>query len=166
VRPLFEVGGGRDSGLSTLTRDYAFEIDHHHGRCPLLTVFGGKLTTHRKLAERGLDLLQPLQPMPRPCRTATEKLPGGEAIDVAREYPWLPPGLAARYQRTYGSRTRDLLAAGRDLGRHLGGGLYEREVAFLRDTEWAETVDDIITRRTKLILALKPREIEALARLL
>jgi glycerol-3-phosphate dehydrogenase len=153
------VGGGRDGGLSTLTRDYSFEIDHRDGKLPLLTVFGGKLTTHRKLAEKALDMLKPFHDFPRDSRSETEVLPGGDPIDVAREYPKLPPALAARIERTYGSRTRDLLSTD-DMGRDLGCGLHEREIEFLRSTEWATTPDDILTRRTKLILRMTPKEIE------
>src|SRR5262245_6653010 len=78
VRPLFEVGGGRDTNLSTLTRDYAFEVDQADGRAPLLTVFGGKLTTHRKMAEHALAKLAPFLKFTLPSRTATESLPGGD----------------------------------------------------------------------------------------
>jgi glycerol-3-phosphate dehydrogenase len=157
VRPLFLTGSGRDASLSSLTRDYAFEVDHRDGRLPLLTVFGGKLTTHRKLAEKALDRLARFVSYPGRCRTEREILPGGEAIDVGAEYPWLPVPLARRFARTYGSRTRELLkglSSTEGLGRDLGAGLHEAEVEFLRRTEWAETAEDILWRRTKLGLRL------------
>jgi glycerol-3-phosphate dehydrogenase len=178
VRPLFEVGATRDSDLSTLTRDYSFEIDAESGGAPVLTIFGGKLTTHRRLAE---DALQRLSAFLRPTsagKTATETLPGGDfgtagipgfEAELRREHGWLPERLARRYVRTYGTRARDLLAGARrlaDLGRCLGADLYEREVEFLIDTEWARSAEDILWRRTKLGLRLAPAEIDDLQRYL
>lgn len=165
IRPLFLTGSGRDADLSSLTRDYVFEVDHREGRLPLLTVFGGKLTTHRKLAEKALDRLAPLVTFPGRCRTRAEVLPGGEAIDPGAEYPWLPAPLARRFARTYGSRTRELLkglASVEGLGRDLGAGLHETEVEFLRRTEWAETAEDILWRRTKLGLRLSATQVAGL----
>jgi glycerol-3-phosphate dehydrogenase len=169
VRPLFESGTGRDQNLSALTRDFSFDIDHCKGRMPVLTVFGGKLTTHRILAERALDRLAAFLPFGSLCRTATEKLPGGDSIDVAAEFPWLPERLSRRWARTYGSRTRDLLAGistMKGLGGDFGAGLHEAEIEFLRRTEWAKTADDIIWRRTKLGLRLKQEERAAIVRYL
>jgi glycerol-3-phosphate dehydrogenase len=175
VRPLFEVGGARDRDLSTLTRDYAFEIDHRDGGAPALTVFGGKLTTHRRMADHALSQLAPFLDPPRPGRTATEPLPGGDfgsggmdsfAAALRREHEWAPESLLSRYVRTYGTRTRDLLAGARgagDLGARLGSDLHEREVDFLIRTEWARSAEDIIWRRTKLGLRLTPAEIEGIA---
>jgi len=166
VRPLFEVGGARDSDLSTLTRDYSFDIDHRDGRAPVLTIFGGKLTTHRRLAEDALAKLAPFVQPPRPGRTAQEILPGGDlgtggvaGLDVAlkQEFPWLPAGQTRRYARLYGTRARTLLGAAQalaDLGTRFGADLYQREIDFLIETEWARTADDILWRRTKLGLRL------------
>jgi glycerol-3-phosphate dehydrogenase len=175
VRPLFEVGGARDRGLSTLTRDYAFEIDHRGGGAPALTVFGGKLTTHRRMADHALSQLARFLRPPRPSRTATEPLPGGDfgppgleglAAELRQAHGWLAEALLARYVRTYGTRARELLdgtrAAG-DLGAHLGSDLHEREVDFLIRTEWARSVEDIVWRRTKLGLRLTPAEIDRVA---
>jgi glycerol-3-phosphate dehydrogenase len=173
VRPLFEVGGGRDANLSTLTRDYSFEIEHADGQAALLTVFGGKLTTHRKMAEQAVDKLAPPLGLKNPSRTATEALPGGdfgseafEAYESAllRTYPGFPALQIRRYARLYGTRARDLLAGAAstdDLGRCLGADLHEREVDFLMATEWAGTAEDIVWRRTKLGLRLTAAEIEA-----
>lgn len=178
VRPLFEVGGARDSDLSTLTRDYSFEIDAEKGGTPVLTIFGGKLTTHRRLAE---DAMQRLSAFIRPVRagqTAIEKLPGGDfgpagingfEAELQHQHGWLPEGQARRYVRIYGTRARDLLAGMRritDLGQCLGADLYEREVEFLIDTEWARSVEDILWRRTKLGLRLAPAEMDTLQRYL
>ena len=166
VRPLFEVGGARDSDLSTLTRDYSFDIDRRDGRSPVLTIFGGKLTTHRRLAEDALAKLTPYLQPSRPGRTAQEILPGGDlgaggldglAAALKRDFPWLPEGHARRYARLYGTRARALLGTAQalsDLGTPFGADLYQREVDFLIEMEWARTADDILWRRTKLGLRL------------
>jgi glycerol-3-phosphate dehydrogenase len=166
VRPLFEVGGARDSDLSTLTRDYSFDIDQRDGRAPVLTIFGGKLTTHRHLAEDALARLAPFLRPPHPGRSASETLPGGDlgpnGLDglvtaLEREFPWLPVEPGRRYARLYGTRARALLGTARaltDLGTPFGAGLYQREIDFLIETEWARTADDILWRRTKLGLRL------------
>jgi glycerol-3-phosphate dehydrogenase len=175
VRPLFETGGARDSDLSTLTRDYSFEIDHEEGRAPVLTVFGGKLTTHRRLAEHAMQKLCTLMPWPSSSPSRSDILPGGDfgpsglegyRNSLKSRLPWIPEMQANRYVRHYGTRTDDLLegAAGlADLGPLIGADLYRREVDFLKETEWAMTVDDIIWRRSKLGLRLSPVEIEQLA---
>jgi len=174
VRPLFEVGGGRDGDLSTLTRDYSFEIDATDGAAPLLTVFGGKLTTHRRLGEHAMRELCRAIPWPKQGLTRSEILPGGdfgsdgiEAYwrDLAARFPFLPKAQVARYVKLYGTRSDILLQDVRrlaDLGFCFGADLYEREVEFLRDTEWAETAEDIVWRRSKLGLRLTPDEIAAL----
>jgi glycerol-3-phosphate dehydrogenase len=175
VRPLFEVGGARDHDLSTLTRDYAFEIDHLNGAAPALTIFGGKLTTHRRMAEHAVSQLGRFLKTLRPGRTATEPLPGGDfgpggmdsfAAALRREYAWLPASLLSRYVSTYGTRTRELLEGAReadDLGACLGSDLHEREIDFLMRTEWAQSAEDIVWRRTKLGLRLTQSQIDAIA---
>lgn len=174
VRPLFEVGGARDGDLSTLTRDYAFEIDHAPGQAPALTVFGGKLTTHRRLAEHAMAELNRVFPVP-PGRPRTEALPGGEfgggglqgfEESLRRDYGFLPETQLHRYVRLYGSRARQLLegvTGPEDLGEHFGYDLYRREVDFLIDTEWAMSADDIVWRRTKLGLRLNQAGLSRLA---
>jgi glycerol-3-phosphate dehydrogenase len=171
VRPLFETGGMRDGDLSTLTRDYSFEIDQAPGQAPALTVFGGKLTTHRRLAEHAMQKLCAVMPWPASSPSRTDILPGGDfghaGIETYREalrrrLPWLPETQANRYVRLYGTRTEDLLKGTEslaDLGPLIGADLYQREVDFLKETEWAETVEDIIWRRSKLGLRLSPVEI-------
>lgn len=175
VRPLFETGGTRDGELSTLTRDYSFEIDHGQGSAPVLTVFGGKLTTHRRLAEHAMQKLCAIMPWPASGRSRMDILPGGDfgpsGIEGYRaalkaRLPWLPEMQANRYVQQFGTRTDDLLeGAGSlaDLGLLIGADLYQREVDFLKETEWAVTVDDIIWRRSKLGLRLSPVEIGRLA---
>ena len=174
VRPLFEVGGGRDANLSTLTRDYSFEIDHAAGQAALLTVFGGKLTTHRKMAEQAVDKLAASLNLKNPSRTESEPLPGGDfgsggfgefEMSMLRAYPGFPAAQIRRYARLYGTRARDLLASAAsppDLGRNFGADLHELEIDFLMATEWARTADDIAWRRTKLGLRLTAGEMKAI----
>ncbi len=174
VRPLFEVGGARDGALATLTRDYSFDIDQRDGRAPVLTIFGGKLTTHRRLAEDALAKLAPFLRPHRPGRTAQETLPGGDlgadgldgfVVMLRRDFPWLPDEQSRRYARLYGTRARSLLGTARalnDLGTPFGADLYQREIDFLIETEWARTADDILWRRTKLGLHLDPAAVARL----
>jgi glycerol-3-phosphate dehydrogenase len=174
VRPLFEVGGGRDGDLSTLTRDYSFEIDGKDGAAPLLTVFGGKLTTHRRLGEHAMRELCHVMPWPKQGLTRSEILPGGDfgsdgieayRRDLASRFPFLPETQVARYVKLYGTRSDILLQDARrvaDLGICFGADLYQREVEFLRDTEWAETAEDMVWRRSKLGLRLGVDQIAAL----
>ena len=175
VRPLFETGGGRDGDLKTLTRDYSFDIDHGEGQAPVLTVFGGKLTTHRRLAEHAMQKLGAIMSWPVAGRSRSDVLPGGDfgpsGIEFYRKtlkarFPWLPEMQADRYIQQFGTRTDALLEGVHkmeDLGQHLGADLYQREVDFLIETEWAENVEDIIWRRSKLGLRLSPVEIGRLA---
>jgi len=175
VRPLFETGRLRDSSLSTLTRDYSFEIDHLEGQAPVLTVYGGKLTTHRKLATQALSRLSPFLHFPRESRTASEILPGGnfgaggttEFEQTLRdEYSWLPKSQLRRYVWTYGTLSRSLLGHARslmDLGKCFGADLYANEIDFLMDTEWAMSAEDVVWRRTKLGLRLSPSDVESVS---
>jgi D-erythritol 1-phosphate dehydrogenase len=174
VRPLYD---DKAENPSTVTRDYVFDLEPRHpgGRAPLLTVFGGKITTYRRLAEHALARLKPFLPAIGPAWTATAALPGGDlpAADVEGwlrrfrvRHPWLPPALARHYGRLYGTRAAELLAGAgslEQLGRHFGGLLYEREARFLLDQEWAETAEDILERRTKHHLHLTPAERRAFA---
>jgi glycerol-3-phosphate dehydrogenase len=159
VRPLYDDAR---TDPSAVTRDYAFDLNQVPGEAPLLSILGGKITTYRKLAEHALDKLRPVLGFEGRPWTATAPLPGGDLpnADLAafmRELrmaaPWLPSDLARRYGRAYGSRVRTLLMGARgldDLGEHLGDGLYEAEVEYLRRYEWAVTAEDILWRRSKL----------------
>jgi glycerol-3-phosphate dehydrogenase len=161
VRPLYDDEAANPSAI---TRDYVFEVEPERpvqDQAPLLSVFGGKITTYRKLAEHALEKLAPFLGDLGPAWTAGAPLPGGDMANAdfdtflagfRREHPWLPAGLAAHYARLYGTRARDLLdnATGIEgLGRHLGGLLYAREVDYLCRVEWARTAEDILERRTK-----------------
>lgn len=174
VRPLFEVGGSRDKDLSTLTRDYSFEINHPEGSAPLLIVFGGKLTTHRRLAEHAMLELSRLMPWPKHGITRTEILPGGDfgemgtkgfERDLKARLPWLPDPQIARYVQQFGTRAKLLLSDvthESDLGFRVGGDLYQREIDFLIRAEWAVSAEDVIWRRSKTGLRLSSEEVDRL----
>ncbi len=171
VRPLLD---DRQANPSAVTRDYSFEIAGGPGEAPLLSIFGGKITTYRRLSEQALDRLRPFFPGMKGPWTATTPLPGGDMAgadfaaferELGRRHGWLPPAVAHHYARCYGTRAEGLLdgaSAIGDLGRHFGATLYEREVAYLRHEEWATTAEDILWRRTKFGLHLSPVEAAAL----
>ncbi|MGR3200048.1 MAG: glycerol-3-phosphate dehydrogenase [Paracoccus sp. (in: a-proteobacteria)] len=162
VRPLFDDGQGNPSAV---TRDYVFDLDQTGG-APLMNVFGGKITTFRELAERGMHRLKDVFPKMGPDWTGEAPLPGGDIpnadfesfANLLRElYPWMPRPLVQHYGHLYGTRTRDVVAGAMnlsDLGRHFGGQLYEAEARYLVAKEWAQTSDDILRRRTKHYLHL------------
>jgi glycerol-3-phosphate dehydrogenase len=170
VRPLL---ADHSTDPMNVTRDYALELER--GPAPLLSVFGGKITTYRKLAESAVNLLAPLLGVRARPWTATAKLPGGDLPRgsfavflrmVERRYPWLPPRLHLRYAHAYGTRIERVLGdAGSlvDLGAELLPGLYEREVCYLCREEFAQTAEDILWRRTKLGLHLLGQDVRPLA---
>ena len=159
VRPLYDDASGN---VSAVTRDYVFDVDGGEDRAPLLSIFGGKITTYRKLAEHALEKLQPLLGIGTGPWTAGATLPGGDmpradlaafTASVARAHPWLPESLAGRWARTYGTRLEAVMDGARrldDLGADLGGGLYEAEARYLVEKEWACRAEDILWRRTRL----------------
>jgi glycerol-3-phosphate dehydrogenase len=163
VRPLYDDG---DVSASTVTRDYVFDLDTSAGRMPLLSIYGGKLTTYRKLAEHAMsELRAPLRFDAREW-TRGSTLPGGdiprgdfEAFvheQVARN-SYAPPRLIRRLCRSYGTRIERVLGNARgltDLGEELGPQLYEAELQYMRDQEWARTGHDALWRRSKLGLRL------------
>jgi glycerol-3-phosphate dehydrogenase len=158
VRPLFDDNA---EDPSAVTRDYVFELNDADGALPLLSVFGGKITTFRKLSEHALDRLKPYFPAMSGPWTAAAALPGGDiaaadfdafAAQLRLDHSALPNDIVDHYARLYGTRARNLLDGAQtraDLGRHFGGTLYQREAEFLRQEEWASTADDILERRTK-----------------
>ena len=161
VRPLLD---DQSSDASSVTRDYHLELDQHGA--PLLSVFGGKLTTYRRLAEDAMARMAPLLGNQARPWTARSALPGGDLpqADFARfarglrtRFAWLPADLRRRYARAYGSRVAQLLAgvaSVEDLGVEVLPGLYAREIDYLRREEWAVTAADILWRRSKLGLHL------------
>ncbi len=173
VRPLYDDGA---SEAKAATRDYVFELDATDN-LPLLSIFGGKITTYRRLAEEALERLESFLPESLRARagwTAVSPLPGGDfnvrglpelANDLHREWPFIAQDHALRLARSYGTRARDVLkgaASFADLGRHFGATLTEAEVRFVIATEWAQTADDMLWRRSKLGLRFTPAETEAL----
>lgn len=175
VRPLCD---DESDDPSAVTRDYTLALDKTPGEAPLLSVFGGKLTTYRKLAEAALEQLKPhFAGVMKASWTASAALPGGEAmttvedlaIQLMERLRQLDPALARRWASTYGSRIWRLLDGAHnlsELGEHLGAGLYAREVEYLVREEWARDADDILWRRTKLGLFLNARQKERLEQLL
>ena len=171
VRPLFDDGKGNPSAV---TRDYVFDLDETGG-APLLNVFGGKITTFRELAERGMHRLTGIFPKMGGDWTEKAPLPGGEMPNADYEsfanslrdaYPWMPRPLVQHYGRLYGARTKDVVKGAQslaDLGRHFGGQLYEAEARYLVAKEWAQRPDDILYRRTKHYLHLTEAERAAFA---
>lgn len=172
VRPLYDDGASR---AQEATRDYVLTLDAPAGQAPVLSVFGGKITTYRRLAESAMARLAPFFPGLGAPWTARASLPGGDfawdgAADLAaslrRGYPFLDPGLARRLVRLYGTRATALLGDARgpdDLGRDFGAGLSEREVVWQIEQEWAREPDDVLWRRTKLGLRVGPEGRAALA---
>jgi glycerol-3-phosphate dehydrogenase len=160
VRALYDDAS---ENLSAMTRDYVLELDTGGG-APLLSVFGGKITTYRTLAERVMEKLQPYLPAgTQGSWTAKRPLPGGEAYEPPA---WLDAGLSARWQRQYGSCIAHIIAdAGsmEDLGKPIAPHVYEAELRYVREHEWAQTADDFLWRRTKLGLTLDASAHDAVA---
>ncbi len=158
VRPLFDDGG---ENATNVTRDY--RIHYHAGfPKPLLSIFGGKLTTYRMLAEKTVTRLLELSGHTTLPWTGGEPLPGGNIPDgdlekfidtQVKKYAWLPFDVVRRYAQSYGtSMDRFLDGADKpeDLGRHFGDNIYEAEIVYLVKMEWARTAEDILWRRSKL----------------
>ncbi|CRL64931.1 glycerol-3-phosphate dehydrogenase [Proteus penneri] len=159
VRPLCD---DESDSPQAITRDYTLDVHDDNGQTPLLSVFGGKLTTYRKLGEHAVDKLVSYFPNMGKPWTKNGQLPGGnlEGCDrdgysrlIRQRHPWLPEALALRFARTYGSNTELLLEGITDLagmGENFGHNLYEAELRYLVKYEWVIEVDDAIWRRTKL----------------
>ena len=167
VRPLLD---DEATDVSRITRDYRLEFNQGASQPPLLSIFGGKLTTYRKLAETVLEKLHTALPAMGPAWTDRCALPGGDIplADFARfesaalaRWPSLPKPLLLRFARTYGANMERVLHGATtlaDLGAHIGGTLTQREVEYLRAHEWAASADDILWRRTKLGLHMSAAE--------
>lgn len=171
VRPLFDDGQGNPSAV---TRDYVFDLDESDG-VPMLSVFGGKITTFRELAERAMHRLERIFPRMGGDWTRDAVLPGGEMENADYEsffaalrgaHPWMPRNLVRHYGRLYGTRAKEIIGTAQDmggLGRHFGGHFYEAEARYLAAKEWAGEPDDVLLRRTKHYLDLSPEETAAFA---
>ncbi|KGB98242.1 FAD dependent oxidoreductase family protein [Burkholderia multivorans] len=170
VRPLLEDENAANA--SAVTRDYRLEMDDGEG-APLLSVFGGKITTFRKLAEEAGDMLCRALDRDAPAWTAGAPLPGGDIANAkfdafadafAKRHRWLPAPLARRYARAYGTRAARVVGNAQslaDLGAEIVPGLFEAELRYLRDTEWATCAQDVLWRRSKLGLHVAPGTLEA-----
>ena len=171
VRPLYDDGASK---AQEATRDYVLKADAPEGEAPLIDVFGGKITTYRRLAEHMLEKIEGFL-SPRGAKwTAAAPLPGGdfppegferEVESLKAAYPFLDHGHAARLTRLYGTRARALLgpaASAADLGRCFGADLFEAEIRYLVGQEWATTAEDVLWRRTKRGLRLSAQEAAAL----
>jgi glycerol-3-phosphate dehydrogenase len=158
VRPLYDDGASK---AQEATRDYVLKADGGEGRAPLINAFGGKITTYRRLSESMLDKIEGFLGKRGPSWTADAPLPGGdfpatgfdaEVAKLKRAYPFLDARFARRLARLYGTRAKVLLGEARslaDLGRDFGADLYEAEVRYLVENEWAVAADDVLWRRTK-----------------
>jgi len=152
VRPLYDDGS---QDPSAITRDYTLRVDDAEGAAPVLSVFGGKITTYRRLAESALDRLARYFPAMKPAWTAQTRLPGSDFADretakhdLLQRYSGVPPNVLQGVFRRHGTLAAQVLGEGR-LGEYYGAGLTERELAYLMEREWARTAEDVLWRRTK-----------------
>lgn len=170
VRPLIDETAGDDKSATRLSRDYRIDVSQEPA--PMVTVYGGKLTTYRRLAESVVENLRSVFPDIGSSWTADATLPGGDFSSLAdldsqlrSDYPWAPVQLLTQWARRYGTRVHQLLErceSVQDLGALLGPDLYEREARYLIEHEWAAEADDILWRRTKLGLAFGSEDVERL----
>ena len=172
VRSLYDDGARKAQDLG---RDYTLVLDERYGEAPLLTVYGGKITTYRRLAEEVLARLTHFFPRSRPW-TAQSHLPGGDFVydgfetlveRTQRSWPFLTPDHARRLVRAYGTRVERVLdkATGiDDLGTRFGADLTAAEVRYLVRKEWAQTAEDVLWRRSKLGLRFSPEQTALLER--
>jgi glycerol-3-phosphate dehydrogenase len=170
IRPLYDDGASK---AQEATRDYVLKLDKPEGQAPLLSVFGGKITTARKLAESVMDEIKPFFPAMKGGWTAGSTLPGGaiahdaveaKIAELQRKYSFLKPQNVRRLFRAYGTEVETILGDAQfaaDLGQAFGP-VTEKEIAHLRDNEWVVMADDVLWRRSKLGLHMKPEEQEAL----
>lgn len=171
LRPLLDDGR---SDPASITRGYVLEVDRPGETAPLISIFGGKLTTARRLAERVVDALNPPFPDLAGAWTRDAVLPGGEFADfdaflrrLTRAYPGFNRDFLCALARRHGATAQEILgdaASQNDLGRHFGGNLYAAEVDWLIDEEWARDTEDVLWRRTKCGLDVNQAGERALAR--
>jgi glycerol-3-phosphate dehydrogenase len=171
VRSLYDDGREKAQEIS---RDHVLEVDSGFRRAALVTLYGGKLTTYRRVAEEAIDKIANFF-TPGPAWTASAPLPGGDigrqpfrafVVETQARWPFLEASHAERLAAAYGSRVGRVLGDARryeDLGPRLGANLTAAEVRYLMRHEWAETPDDVLWRRTKLGLRFSPEQREALA---
>jgi glycerol-3-phosphate dehydrogenase len=154
VRPLYDDGS---SDPSAVTRDYTLRVDDESGAAPVLSVFGGKITTYRRLAEQATDKLAPYVPGMKGAWTGGTPLPGsdfgGSARVAARDaffarFPQLPEAIKRPIFRRHGTLADEVVGNG-ELGEDYGASLTERELRYLVEREWAQSAEDVLWRRTK-----------------
>jgi glycerol-3-phosphate dehydrogenase len=167
IRSLYD---DHSPSASQISRDYVLSLDEANGRPPILSVYGGKITTHRALAEDAVDRLVHHFDGAGPAWTRGAPLPGGDLDDrglagliedLADAAPFLESRTVRRLAQSYGSRAHRILHGARrpqDLGDNFGAGLTSAEVDYLVAHEWAQTAEDILWRRSKLGLHMSPRE--------
>ena len=170
VRPLYDDGA---KSATAATRDYVLELDDGEG-APLLNIFGGKITTYRRLAEAALAKLAPHFPKMGAAWTAGAPLPGGDfPVDGVRTlvdelkaaHPFLDDRWALRLVRAYGTDARDILGAAKsaeEMGERFGWNLTEAEVRWLMEKEWARTAADVLWRRSKIGLRVSDEDVARL----
>lgn len=172
IRPLYDDGS---EDPSAVTRDYTLVLEDGDVNVPQLSVYGGKITTYRKLAEAAMDKLTPWLGDATRKWTGTEALPGGDLPaggqdaflpQLVQRYPSMPESLLTALMQRHGTVALSILGDAQkpaDLGENFGGNLYEREVRYLMENEWAQTADDILWRRTKAGLHMTPQQRARLA---
>ena len=175
MRPLFDDGS---SEAKSITRDYRIVTESDNGMPPMISILGGKITTYRTLAEEVVQEIGRFVPVTKSSWTGQSPLPGGDfgcgeydqvVDDLRRDHPFLDPRHARRLIRLYGTRSRQILQGAEtdaDLGKNFGSDLYEVEVRYLVEREWATCAEDILWRRTKEGLRLSKEEVNSLERYL
>ena len=170
VRPLYDDGA---TSATAATRDYVLSVNETAG-APILNVFGGKITTYRKLAEAAMEKIIPFFPDAGQPWTAGAAMPGGNfpvdgvpalTVRLLEQYPFLTQRWGKRMIKAYGLDAFELLGDAEtelDLGQNFGADLTEREIAWLIENEFARTAEDIVWRRSKLGLRMTMLEIAAL----
>jgi glycerol-3-phosphate dehydrogenase len=171
VRPLYDDGSADPSAV---TRDYTLRVDDEAGRAPVLSVFGGKITTYRMLASHALAKLAPYFPGLRPAWTHRAPLSGSDFGGVARveardaffgSHPHIPEATLRPIFRRHGTHAQAVVGDG-DLGEDFGAGLTERELRYFVEREWAQTAEDVLWRRTKTGLLMTPAQRARVAQVL
>jgi len=172
VRPLYD---DKNANASAVTRDYVFDLDTGSaGNAPaILSIYGGKITTYRRLAEHAMQKLCPVLGNKSPDWTANATLPGGDmpdgdynrfVADLKTRFDWVTPALLDRLARCYGTATRTILGHATSmaqLGQEVAPNLYEAELHYLIANEWACDAEDVLWRRTKLGLGMQPDQVDA-----
>jgi len=171
VRPLYDDG---TADPSAVTRDYTLRVDDEAGHAPVLSVFGGKITTYRRLAEQAVDKLAPYFPGLKPAWTARVPLSGSDFGGVPRaeardaffgSHPHIPEATLRPIFRRHGTHAQAVVGDG-NLGEDFGAGLTEREMRYFVEREWAQTAEDVLWRRTKTGLLMTQAQRERVAQVL